>query len=267
MERSARQGRQPHARAVVVLLAAVFVSVAAGAAGTALSTREATGGVSRSAQTRESRSSARMKMVKDQIERRGVKDPAVLQALTAVPRHRFVPVSLLDRAYDDSPLPIGHGQTISQPYIVAFMTEAIRPRPTDRVLEVGTGSGYQAAVLATIVKEVYSIEIHQDLARTARERLTELGYRNVTVRHGDGYFGWPEYAPFDAIVVTAAPESVPQPLLDQLKPGGRLVLPVDRGGEDVQDLVRYIRTETGVERETLLPVRFVPMTGESRRPN
>jgi protein-L-isoaspartate(D-aspartate) O-methyltransferase len=209
----------------------------------------------------------RKRMVTEQIQRRGVRDPRVIQAMTSVPRHLFVPEGLRGRAYDDTPLPIGQGQTISQPYIVAFMTEAARLRPEDRALEIGTGSGYQAAILASIVREVFTIEIHQDLARTAGERLAEAGYRNVTVRHGDGYFGWPEHAPFDAIVVTAAPEAVPQPLLDQLKQGGRLVIPVDRDGAGAQDLVRYTRTETGFERETLLPVRFVPMTGESRRPD
>jgi protein-L-isoaspartate(D-aspartate) O-methyltransferase len=210
----------------------------------------------------------RKRMVTEQIQRRGVRDPRVLRAMTSVPRHLFVPEAMRGRAYDDTPLPIGQGQTISQPYIVAFMTEAVRPGPEDRVLEIGTGSGYQAAVLAAIVKEVFTIEIHEELARAARERLAGTGHHNVTVRHGDGYFGWPEHAPFDAIVVTAAPASVPQPLLDQLKAGGRMVIPVDRDdAAGAQDLVRYTRTETGFERETLLPVRFVPMTGESRRPD
>ncbi len=204
---------------------------------------------------------ARVQMVREQIERRGVRDPRVLHAMYTVPRHLFVPEGSRERAYDDGPLPIGDGQTISQPYIVAFMTEAIRPQATDRVLEVGTGSGYQAAVLSTLVAEVFSIEIHPGLMETARRRLAELGYSNVTLRTGDGYRGWPEAAPFDAIIVTAAPPAVPQPLVDQLKPGGRMILPVGSGD---QELVRIVRTPGGVEREPLLPVRFVPMTGEAQ---
>jgi protein-L-isoaspartate(D-aspartate) O-methyltransferase len=205
---------------------------------------------------------ARRRMVRDQVERRGVRDPRVLEAMRTVPRHRFVPEPLRARAYEDNPLPIGEGQTISQPYIVAFMTEALRPRPADRVLEVGTGSGYQAAVLASVVSRVFSVEILPALAESSRVRLQELGYRNVTVRQGDGYRGWPGEAPFDGIVVTAAPGAVPRPLIDQLRVGGRLVIPV--GGVE-QELIRLTRTETGIERETLLPVRFVPMTGEADR--
>ncbi|MBI4168908.1 MAG: protein-L-isoaspartate(D-aspartate) O-methyltransferase, partial [Acidobacteria bacterium] len=168
---------------------------------------------------------------------------------------------------DDSPLPIGEGQTISQPYIVAFMTEAIRPAPRDRVLEVGTGSGYQAAVLAGLVSEVFTIEIRPDLAQSARDRLADLGYGNVTVKAGDGFRGWPEHAPYDAIIVTAAPQDVPAPLIEQLKPGGRLVIPIGPRDSDLQQLVRLTRTAEGTTRETLLPVRFVPMTGEARRPD
>jgi protein-L-isoaspartate(D-aspartate) O-methyltransferase len=205
---------------------------------------------------------AREHMVREQIERRGVRDPRVLLAMATVPRHLFVPEESMKQAYDDGPLPIEEGQTISQPYIVAFMTEAIRPRPTDRVLEVGTGSGYQAAVLATLVAEVFSIEIHPALMKTAQRRLADLGFTNVTLRTGDGYRGWPEAAPFDAIIVTAATPAVPQPLVDQLKPGGRMVLPVGSGD---QELVRIVRSPRGVEREPLLPVRFVPMTGEAQR--
>jgi protein-L-isoaspartate(D-aspartate) O-methyltransferase len=262
-----RGRRRPAATAAVAALLAAFgcAAVAVGAAAGAApgpDGRSATPGTAR-----DPHAAARKRMIKEQIERRGVRDPRVLRAMESVPRHLFVPDAWRDRAYEDGPLPIGKGQTISQPYIVAFMTEAIRPRPTDRVLEIGTGSGYQAAVLASIVAEVYSIEIVEDLARSARERLAELGYRNVTVKHGDGYFGWPEHAPFDAIVVTAAPGTVPQPLLDQLKVGGRLVAPVDDGGGDAQDLVLITRTGTGFERRTLLPVRFVPMTGETRRPD
>jgi len=204
---------------------------------------------------------SRLRMVREQIERRGVRDPAVLRAMSIVPRHRFVPDSMRHRAYEDGPLPIGEGQTISQPYIVAFMTEAIRPRPGDRVLEVGTGSGYQAAVLAALVSRVFSIEIRPDLADRARALLTELGCSNVEVRTGDGYAGWPEAAPFDSIMVTAAPDEVPERLIEQLRPGGSLVIPVGQEGGE-QHLIRLTRTSTGVERETLLPVRFVPMIGE-----
>jgi protein-L-isoaspartate(D-aspartate) O-methyltransferase len=200
-------------------------------------------------------------MVRDQIERRGVRDPVVLDAMMRVPRHLFVPEELRGRAYEDAPLPIGQGQTISQPYIVAFMTEAIRPQPTDRVLEIGTGSGYQAAVLALVAREVISIEILPKLGESARARLRELGYGNVTVRIGDGYAGCPEEAPFDAIIVTAAPKEMPELLLEQLKVGGRLVIPV---GAEEQHLLRLTRTDEGFEREDLLPVRFVPMTGGTK---
>ena len=196
-----------------------------------------------------------------QIEARGITDPAVLAALRAVPRHRFVPAAMREHAYDDSPLPIGSGQTISQPYIVALMTARIRPRRDMRVLEVGTGSGYQAAVLAECVKEVDSIEIVPELGKKAEALLRELGYRNVRVRVGDGYAGWPERAPYDAVLLTAAPPRIPQPLLDQLRVGGRLIAPVGRG---VQDLVVITKTERGLEREVIEAVRFVPMTGKAQ---
>ncbi len=205
---------------------------------------------------------ARERMVREQIERRGVRDPAVLDAMARVPRHLFIPEASRESAYEDGPLPIGQGQTISQPYIVAFMTAAINPDPSDRVLEVGTGSGYQSAVLATIVKEVFSIEILADLGESARDRLRDLGYENVTVRIGDGHAGWPERAPFDAILVTAAPDEVPPRLLEQLEIGGRLVIPV---GDREQHLIRITRTREGYDRETLLPVRFVPMTGGAEK--
>jgi protein-L-isoaspartate(D-aspartate) O-methyltransferase len=205
----------------------------------------------------------RQRMVEEQIERRGVRDARVLAAMRAVPRHLFVPEELRDRAYDDAPLPIGEGQTISQPYIVAFMTEAARLRPGDRVLEVGTGSGYQAAVLAAAGAEVMSIEILPGLADRARQALAAAGFAKVAVRTGDGFRGWPEAAPFDAVLVTAAPDEVPPPLLGQLKVGGRLVIPVGTG---TQELIRVTRTAKGYERESLLPVRFVPMTGEARGP-
>ena len=200
-------------------------------------------------------------MVEEQIARRGVRDARVLAAMAAVPRHLFVPEALRDRAYEDGPLPIGEGQTISQPYIVAFMTEAIRPGPADRVLEIGTGSGYQTAVLASLVAQVFTIEIRRDLGDAARRTVEGLGFRNVRFRIGDGSSGWPEEAPFDAVLVTAAPDVVPQPLVDQLRPGGRLLIPI---GTADQQLLRVTRTAAGTEREALLPVRFVPMTGEGR---
>jgi protein-L-isoaspartate(D-aspartate) O-methyltransferase len=193
------------------------------------------------------------------IERQGIRDSSTLAALRAVPRHEFVPAAVRELAYLDDPLPIGHQQTISQPFIVAFMTEAIRPRRGIKVLEIGTGSGYQAAVLAEIGCRVYSIEIIRALADQARARLRRLGYAGVQVRHGDGYLGWPEAAPFDAIVVTAAPDSMPGPLVDQLARGGRLVAPVGGEGE-VQKLVLLEKDQEGrVRRSELLPVRFVPM--------
>jgi protein-L-isoaspartate(D-aspartate) O-methyltransferase len=200
-------------------------------------------------------------MVAAQIEARGVRDGRVLQAMRRVERHRFVPPEQAGSAYQDRPLPIGHGQTISQPYIVALMTAEARIGPGARVLEIGTGSGYQAAVLSVLAREVYSIEIVEPLAHEAAARLAALGYRNVTVRAGDGYQGWPEKAPFDAILVTAAPPEIPQPLLDQLAVGGRLVAPV---GEAQQELVVVERTAAGLRRHALLPVRFVPMTGQAR---
>jgi protein-L-isoaspartate(D-aspartate) O-methyltransferase len=203
-------------------------------------------------------------MVNEQIGGRGLRDPAVIEAMRDVPRHEFVPRELEARAYEDRPLPIGYGQTISQPYIVAFMSEALELRGGERVLEIGTGSGYQAAVLARLAGEVYSIEIVPELAESARATLQRLGCERVHVRTGDGYRGWPEAAPFDAIILTAAPEHVPQPLLDQLAVGGRMVLPL---GEHDQDLVRLRKTAEGIARETLIPVRFVPMTGEARDPN
>jgi protein-L-isoaspartate(D-aspartate) O-methyltransferase len=205
---------------------------------------------------------ARERMVSGQIAARGVEDPRVLAAMREVPRHEFVPADRRHEAYDDHPLPIGHRQTISQPYIVALMTELARLGPGSRVLEIGTGSGYQAAVLAAIAKEVWSIEIVEPLARESTDRLARLGYRNVTVRAGDGYRGWPEKAPFDAIVVTAAPPEIPAPLLAQLAVGGRLVAPV---GEAWQELVVVERTPSGNRTRRVAPVRFVPMTGEAQR--
>jgi protein-L-isoaspartate(D-aspartate) O-methyltransferase len=209
-------------------------------------------------------SSARTEMVREQLLARDIADSSVLDAMRRVPRHRFVPPSEQRHAYRDTPLPLSHGQTISQPYIVALMTQLVRPRPKDRVLEVGTGSGYQAAVLAELVEHVYTIEIEADLARTSAERLRELGYDNVTVRHGDGYLGWPEHAPFDIIVATAAPEEVPQPLLDQLNAGGRMVVPVGPT-YSIQELRLIEKHDDGkFTTRTIAPVRFVPMRRGSK---
>lgn len=205
----------------------------------------------------------RREMVASQIERRGVEDRRVLDAMREVPRHRFVPEGYRGDAYADSPLPIGEGQTISQPYIVALMTSLLELDGDERVLEIGTGSGYQAAVLARLVREVYSVEILRPLGEQARTTLEELGYENVQVRVGDGYKGWPEKAPFDGIIVTAAPERIPEPLIEQLKVGGRLVIPV---GNFWQNLLVITKTADGVEKRTVLPVRFVPMTGEVQKP-
>lgn len=205
----------------------------------------------------------REEMVRTQLERRDITDASVLAAMRKVERHRFVSPVVLDEAYEDRPLPIGHGQTISQPYVVAYMTQAIRPRKGMKVLEVGTGSGYQAAVLAELVDNVFTIEILAPLGESAAKRLDEQGYKNVKVRIGDGFQGWPEEAPFDGIVVTAAPTEIPEPLLDQLAPGGRLVIPL---GDNWQDLVLAEKDASGrITRQTLFPVRFVPMTGEAQR--
>ena len=205
--------------------------------------------------------SARDRMVREQIEARGVRDPLTLAAMRKVPRHELIPEDARARAHDDNPLPIGLGQTISQPYIVAFMTEALGLRGGEKVLEIGTGSGYQAAVLAEIAAQVYTIEIVAPLAERARADLARLGYANVHVRAGDGYLGWPEAAPFDAIIVTAAAPRIPELLKAQLKDGGRLVIPV---GEEHQSLVLLTRTGSRFVEQTVLPVRFVPMTGKVR---
>ena len=210
--------------------------------------------------TEPTRQADRHAMVEGQIVARGVRDPSVIQAMRQVPRHQFVTESGQESSYEDRPLPIGYGQTISQPYIVAFMTEALKLQPKDKVLEIGTGSGYQAAVLAEIVSEVYTIEIIEPLAKRAGQTLSQLGYRNVSVRAGDGYQGWPTESPFDAIILTAAPDHIPQPLLDQLAVGGRLILPV---GKSLQELILVNRTTDGYHQQVLLPVAFVPMTGEA----
>jgi protein-L-isoaspartate(D-aspartate) O-methyltransferase len=202
------------------------------------------------------------RMVDEQLRDRGIKDARVLEAMTRVQRHLFVPPDQQTAAYGDHPLPIGFGQTISQPYIVAFMTEALNVQPTDVVLEIGTGSGYQAAILAELAREVYTIEIVPELAERTERTLASLGYRNVHVRTGDGYQGWPDRAPFSKIILTAAPEAVPNALVDQLAVGGNMILPVGPSGGD-QELRILTRTPEGVVSQRSLPVRFVPMV---RRP-
>lgn len=204
---------------------------------------------------------ARKRMVSIQIEARGIDDKAVLGAMRRVPRHHFVPQKYLEQAYADHPLPIGYGQTISQPYIVALMTEILELSPDDQVLEIGTGSGYQAAVLAELNVEVYSVEIIPELAAQAEERLESLGYTNVQVANADGYFGWEDFAPYDAIIVTAAPDHLPQPLINQLSEGGRLVIPIGPIGA-VQTLWLFEKVGGELQAMNLGPVRFVPLTGE-----
>ena len=201
-------------------------------------------------------------MIKNQLQSRGIRDDAVLKVMRSVERHNFVPENYRDRAYSDGPLPIGHGQTISQPYIVAFMTEQLQVSSQHKVLEIGTGSGYQAAILGELAKHVFTIEIIPELAEGAKNILNHLSYKNITVRAGDGYKGWPEEAPFERIMVTAAPTEIPQTLIDQLAPGGRLILPVG-----AQFLVQYLwvieKDDQGtVTKEKILPVRFVPMVKE-----
>lgn len=205
----------------------------------------------------------REEMVETQLIERGISNPRVLDAMRSVPRHEFVPLKLQNQAYYDSPLPIGYRQTISQPYIVAFMTEKLDPEAGDRVLEIGTGSGYQAAVLSRLVKEVYTIEIVKPLARSAAAALKRAGCGNVFVRAGDGYRGWPEKAPFDAVIVTAAPDHVPKPLVDQLKEGGKMVIPL--GAEFQIQTLKVFKKQDGIlVLESTLPVRFVPMTGKAQ---
>lgn len=208
------------------------------------------------------RSGERTRMVREQIAGRGIADQAVLGAMLAVPRHLFVPLAHRDRAYGDHPLPIGHGQTISQPYIVAFMTELLDLEAGDRVLEVGTGSGYQAAVASMLVDSVFTVEIVPELAASAKTRLRDLGYADVSVRNADGYYGWEEHAPFDAVFVTAAAGHIPPPLVQQLAPGGRMAIPVG-GPFQVQNLVLLEKGMDGsVTTRSVLPVQFVPLTGE-----
>ncbi|MCS7280983.1 MAG: protein-L-isoaspartate(D-aspartate) O-methyltransferase [Desulfobacterota bacterium] len=206
----------------------------------------------------------RIEMVEKQIKARGIKDEKVINAMLKVKRHLFVENKYVDKAYGDHPLPIGEGQTISQPYVVALMTEALELKGDEKVLEIGTGSGYQAAILAEIVKEVYTIEIRKRLCETAKERLKSLGYKNVFVKHGDGYFGWPEYAPFDAIMITASANHIPPPLLSQLKEGGRLIIPL---GSTVfyQNLTLVIKEKKGLRVRELQQVVFVPMAGKAKK--
>lgn len=205
------------------------------------------------------RKNEREKMVRHQIEARGIKDPAILEAMRKVIRHRLVPEGQVAQAYRDSPLPIGKGQTISQPYVVAYMTEMIRPSKGMKVLEIGTGSGYQAAVLAEIVDEVYTLEIVPELGHKAAQALKDLGYENVQVRIADGYNGWEEHAPFDAIVVTAAADHIPPSLVQQLKEGGRMIIPID-SGVPAQQLVLVEKVDGKIRKKNVLPVRFVPFT-------
>ncbi|PYJ60810.1 MAG: protein-L-isoaspartate O-methyltransferase [Verrucomicrobia bacterium] len=202
-------------------------------------------------------------MVQEQLMPRGIREASVLAAMAKVPREEFVPADSRTASYEDGPLPIGYGQTISQPYIVAFMTEQLRPKPSDRLLEVGTGSGYQAAILAELVADVYTIEIIEPLAKNAEATLQRLGYKNVHVKVGDGYSGWPEHAPFDAIIVTCAPDKVPQPLTDQLKEGGRMIIPV--GDRFAQELYLLEKKNGQLKESVTLPVRFVPMAGEGTK--
>src|SRR5438034_2493386 len=205
----------------------------------------------------------RQRMVEQQLKPRGIKDERVLAAMAKVLREEFIPLDARADAYEDGPLPIGYDQTISQPYIVAFMTEQLRPKRSDRVLEIGSGSGYQAAILGELVAEVYTIEIVEPLAKGAEATLQRLGYNNVHIKVGDGYKGWPEEAPFDAIIVTCAPEKVPQPLVDQLKDGGRMVIPV---GERFAQQLYLLEKKNGQLKESItLPVRFVPMLREPQK--
>ena len=199
----------------------------------------------------------RQRMVEQQLKPRGIKDERVLAAMTKVPREEFIPLDARADAYEDGPLPIGYDQTISQPYVVAFMTEQLRPKQNDRVLEIGSGSGYQAAILAELMAEVYTVEIVPPLGKTAEATLKRLGYKNVHIKVGDGYKGWPEEAPFDAIIVTCAPEKVPQPLVDQLEEGGRMVIPV--GERFAQQLHLFEKKNGQLKESVTLPVRFVPM--------
>jgi protein-L-isoaspartate(D-aspartate) O-methyltransferase len=223
----------------------------------------ATTGCGQQAPTAADSAAQRQRMVEQQLKARGIKDERVLTAMAKVPREEFIPVDVRADAYEDGPLPIGYDQTISQPYVVAFMTEQLRMGPSDRVLEIGSGSGYQAAILAELVADVYTIDIVEPLAQTAEATLQRLGYKNAHVKVGDGYKGWPEEAPFDAIIVTCAPEKVPKPLIDQLKDGGRMVIPV--GERFAQQLYLFEKKNGQLKESATLPVRFVPMVREGQK--
>lgn len=242
--------RKIHSLAFVVILGGVWFILSGCGNGNQAMTQ----------QNHHSRQVERDSMVDTQIVAGGVTDPAVVAAMRRVPRHRFMPESHAKDAYKDFPLSIGYGQTISQPFIVAYMTQALKLKPEEKVLEIGTGSGYQAAILAELVSKVFTIEIVEPLAAEAKKTLAELGYDNVIVRAGDGYQGWPDESPFDAIILTAAPNHIPEPLLEQLAIGGRLIVPV---GDYPQRLLLIRRTEEGYQETELLPVVFVPMTGEA----
>lgn len=252
---------RPHRRSRIGRYAVVAVALCAlgFGAGAVMAQQASAGG---GADDTGAPTAAHVRMVEQEIRDRGIRDERVLRAMLDVPRHKFVPTAVQEEAYGDGSLPIGEGQTITQPYVVAHMTEALELAPDARVLEVGTGSGYQAAILAEIAAEVYTIEIVPELAERAAEVLDAIGYDNVYTRLGDGYRGWPEAAPFDGIVVTAAPDEVPAPLVEQLAVGGRLVIPV---GKFVQTVRVITKTADGVNSETTIPVRFVPMTGEVQK--
>jgi len=270
MEQSVSSAPVPIVLTVVIVVVAIVVGVkmafspnsAHAPAPPSLSQSEAVPGVRPAADDEaEHFVDWRREMVRRDLAGRDISDRRVLEVMGRVARQKFVPATQIENAYADRPLPIGHGQTISQPYIVALMTQLARPKPASRALDIGTGSGYQAAVLAELCKQVYSIEIIEPLAEQAGKRLEHLGYRNITVRCGDGYRGWPQHAPFDVIIVAAAPDHVPQPLVDQLAPGGRLVIPV---GRYFQKLLLIEKQQDGtVRRRSVTGVSFVPMTGEA----
>ena len=238
----------------------LFLAIASGLiiAGTAISRP---GGLSAQPLEREDFTVLRQRMVEYQLEQRGIKDRRVLEAMLKVERHRFVPLGMQRLAYSDGPLPIGEDQTISQPYIVALMTEVLGLSGNEKVLEIGTGSGYQAAILAELTKEVYTIEIIPELAKSAERLLSELGYRNIKVKCADGFLGWPEFAPFDAIIVTCAPQEIPPPLIEQLAQGGRIVAPI---GSVDQELKLFVKQGETLIEKNIIPVIFVPMTRKEK---
>ena len=247
---------------VALLLIVSSLLSACGSKVTPIPTPSLLSGQQISSPTSDPYTSVRLQMVAETIQARGIQDERVLEAMRTVPRHEFVPVEYLDQAYDDHPLPLGYGQTISQPYIVAWMTELLDLQPGEKVLEIGTGSGYQAAVLSALGDvEVYSIEIVPELAESAAERLANLGYSSVKVKQADGYYGWSEYAPFDAIIVTAAPDHLPSPLVSQLVEGGRIVIPIGPPG-GWQDLWKFVYVDGKLQAYNLGGVTFVPFTGQ-----